>query len=395
MNIGFDKLANTLLLASFLFLAPRRYDGDQIFSLVACMVLVALSAFYPAKRQVDLRFPAAFFIFACAVGLWEFAWFKIYALVVLFIGLGALKVFAERTSLDIKAFGKLMFCVCVLLIAHVLFQKTGLDKIYVTSFVETAGVFTKPWALGCFAALTIPFLFATHPALPIIALPLLYWSQSTLCIAAGLIGWIYLAAPKHRNILVVFLPAAVTAYILKENNIDNHRFEIWKNTWQYVQETPWFGHGWGGWRHAGFAHNINDIWVVQPWAHNEFYQTLFDLGRIGLGMLVAWIVMLWLGVRKELRAAILILCLLAFFHPLMRWGRLVLLPMVILGFCVADFKRIYPFQDVQHLQASIFRRAYAILGKALGSRKQSKAYTCRELQPCVSALANANPSSSE
>jgi O-antigen ligase len=340
--LRFDLLASILLLASFFFIAPRRYDGDQIFSLVACMVLVALSAFYPAKRQVDLRLPAAFFIFACAVGLWQFAWFKVYALVILFIGFAALKVFAERTDLNLKRFGWMMFGVCVLMILHVQIQKAGLDGFYVTVFVESAGVFIKPWALGCFAALCVPFLFAVHPALPAVAFPLLYWSHSTLCVAAGLAGWAYLAAPKFRWILFALLPVAVGAYIFKEGHVDNHRLEIWKNTWKYVQEAPWLGHGWGGWRHAGFVRQINDVWVGQPWAHNEFYQTLFDLGRVGLAMLLAWVAMLWLGVRKELRAAILILCLLAFFHPLMRWGRLVLFPMMILGFSVADATRRGP-----------------------------------------------------
>lgn len=376
------------MLASFCFIAPLRYDGDQIFSFVACMVLAALSTFYPVKRQVDTSWLAILFVFACSTALWEFAWFKIYALAIVFVALVALKAFAERTDLDLKWFGKTLFVMCLLTWAHVEAQHRGWDPVYAVASLDKGGVFFKPWALGCFAALAVPFLYAANRWAPVVALPLLWHSRSTLCVAAGLIGWLCFLPTKTRRIFFGLLPLVVLGYIaLVDREIESHRLQMWKNAWQYVQETPWLGHGWVGWKNAGFYHVINGENIVQPWAHNEFYQVLFDLGRVGLGILVGWLLVLWLGVRKELKVALFILALLCFFHPVFRWGRLVIFPMLVLGFCVADAKKIYSYKGAQESWAAICQRVSAIRETVRGSRKRARVYTKTALLLYVPSLA--------
>lgn len=332
----FDILASTLLLASFLFIAPLRYDGDQIFALIACMVLASLASFYPAKRHVDTRIPATFFVFATAVGLWEFAWFKVYALVVLFIGLAALKTFAERTAGNFRFYGWVLLATACVVNAHLWMQLNGWDPVWAVTFRDQGAMFGKPWALGSFAAMSVPFLYAVHPVAPILVTPLLWFSHSSLCVAAGLLGWWLCMGRTWRWITVCLVPIGALYYLGHDGGPENHRVEIWKNTWHFVVERPWFGRGYGSWEHSGFVRFINGEGVAQPWAHNEFYQILYELGVVGAVLLVGWVLWLFVKIERFLKAALVVTCACAFFHPIMHWGRLVLFPILILGLCLAD-----------------------------------------------------------
>ena len=340
--LRFDILASILLLASFLFIAPLRYDGDQIFALVACMTLASLASFYPAKRHVDTRIPAVFFILAVSVGLWEFAWFKIYALVVLFIGLAAIKTFAERTTLNLKFYGWVLLSICVLANIHLVLQFNGLDPVWAVAFRDQGAMFGKPWALGSFAAMSVPFLFAVHPAAPLVAAPLLWFSHSSLCVAVGMFGWWLCLNRTWKWITACLVPVGALYYLGHDGGPENHRIEIWKNTWHFIVERPWFGRGYGAWEHSGFVHFINGDGVAQPWAHNEFYQILYELGVAGLLLLLGWVLWMLVRIDRTLKAALLVTCACAFFHPIMHWGRLVLFPVLILGLCVADATKKCP-----------------------------------------------------
>lgn len=335
----FDILASILLLASFVFIAPLRYDGDQIFSFVACMVIVSLSAFYQPKRFVDMRLPAALLILAASTTLWQFAWFKVYAMVVPFVGFLAVKVIAERTDGNIRRFGWVLLAVCLLSWIHVKLQIGGFDLLYSAAFQDNGGVFGKPWALGCFGALAIPFLFTLGSLAPAAALPILWYSHSSICVAAGLFGWWLCMNRKWKCWSALLLPFAIVFYLNRDGGVENHRVQIWKNVWPLVMEHPWFGRGYAAWKNFGFVHFINGEGVAQPWAHNDFYQTLFELGLVGLLLLLGWLMFLWVGVRRELKSALMVLSVLAFFHPMLHWGRVILLPLMIAAFCVADSRK--------------------------------------------------------
>ena len=285
----FDLLAGILLLASFIFIAPLRYDGDQIFSFVACMVIVSLSAFYKPKRSVDMRLPAALLILAASTALWQFAWFKVYAMVVPFVGFLAVKVIAERTDGNLRRFGWALLAACLVSWLHVELQHRGLDPLYAAAFVDQGGVFGKPWALGCFAALAIPFLFTLGPLAPAAALPLLWHSHSSICVAAGLFGWWLCMSRYWRWATSCLAPAAIVYYLTRDGGFESHRMQIWKNVWPLVMEHPWLGRGYSAWKNSGFVHFINGDGIAQPWAHNDFYQTLFELGLVGLVLLVGWL----------------------------------------------------------------------------------------------------------
>ena len=88
--------------------------------------------------------------------------------------------------------------------------------------------------------------------------------------------------------LVLFLFIANFEAFLTANNRDvslSGRRELWDTLWQFIQEKPWLGYGYGGF-FSGKSREASILWQIHDWvpvhAHNGFIQLWLNLGFIGL-----------------------------------------------------------------------------------------------------------------
>lgn len=324
----FGNLVLVLLCVSFIFIAPSRFDWDQIYCLCAFMGIIAISFNVTPKRQVKLGYPGLLLLLALITLAMSFLYYKLLIIFYCCIGFMTIKVMAERLEDNfIKKLGYFMAAFCAASIVYVQMQLHGLDTVYQPTFQDFGGSFGKPWALGCMAVMAIPFIWNVNKFLCILPGILVYYSHSSSCVLAACIVLICLLPRRYCLFGLGFLVIAVSSYIWYEGEIESHRLQVWKNVWPYAMERPIHGHGIGSFLHGAFLHitgtGISKNYHHWPWLHNEFYQYFYEQGIIGLSILAAWLISLLLIEDKIIRIALLGFCIVCFFHPVMHWGRLI------------------------------------------------------------------------
>lgn len=329
----FGNLVLVLLCVSFIFIAPARFDWDQMFCLGACMGLSVLSFAIPPKRYIPLKYPILLFLLILATLASNFFYHKLLVVFNCFIGLVTIKTLAERLETGfITKLGYVLTAFCALSIIYVWMQQNGLDPIYQPTFNDVGGSFGKPWALGSMAVMAMPFVWNIRKWLIVLPALLVFHSHSVLCVFAAYFVLLMLVRKRYMIIGLILMIASVCWYISYECGVETHRIQVWKGVWPYAMETPWFGHGIGSFLHRAFAHSVGPGQIQhQPWLHNEFYQYFYEQGAIGLGILGAWITSMLFVKNRITRAALAGLCILCMFHPVMHWGRLIFLGCLIIA----------------------------------------------------------------
>lgn len=70
------------------------------------------------------------------------------------------------------------------------------------------------------------------------------------------------------------------------------RLKAWEFSWQQIRQAPWLGHGIGTYREKAYANfegsPICQLGVCEQ-PHNQFFMTAVEIGVIGIGLLIAWI----------------------------------------------------------------------------------------------------------
>ncbi len=325
-------LVSLILIGSWLFFLPGRFDGDQIFVLSSLMAVCAASQFIRPVRSVDTKWLAFCVLLAILTMFLNAAWFKVYMLTNLTLGAMAVKLIAERIEDD-------TFLSVILLNALLIaFLMLITPNIYATMYQDAGAFMGKPWALGSFAAISLPLVIRMNPAFGVAAAPLLFASRSSVCVLAGGVAVLWLLWEKRPSWAILSgLVGGLGAVfmIVREGGLESHRFEVWKNSLKYAIEHPIWGHGFGSWAHFGFAHSNGSELQHWPWAHNEFYQQFFEQGIVGFVILLAF---LW-SIRKcsrNTQAALLAMSILAFFHPVLHWAKLIPLCIVVFALAVKE-----------------------------------------------------------
>lgn len=325
-------LVSLTLIGSWLFFLPGRFDGDQIFVLSSLMAVCAASQFIRPVRSVDTKWLAACVLLAILTMFLNAAWFKVYMLTNLTLGAMAVKIIADR--IQSKTFLGILLLNALAIAGLMLIT----PNIYSTMFQDQGAFMGKPWALGSFAAISLPLVTLVHPAYGLFAAPLLLASHSSVCVLAGGVAvlwllWGYRPLWAILSGLVGCLGGVIM--VIQEGGMEIHRFQVWMNSFKIAIEQPFFGHGFGSWAHMGFAHSNGSELQHWPWAHNEFYQHFFEQGIVGLVVLSGF---LW-SLRKcsrNTQAALLAMSILAFFHPVLHWAKLIPLCIVVFALAVKE-----------------------------------------------------------
>jgi O-antigen ligase len=110
--------------------------------------------------------------------------------------------------------------------------------------------------------------------------------------------------------LLPLIPQAFWARMLKSAVVERGSFEAysffvrvygWRTAWRVVQEHPWAGIGYLGFRFV--SHSYNELRLVLITVENYFYETLVGMGVVGLALLALVIVRLFQLGREVGRAA--------------------------------------------------------------------------------------------
>jgi O-antigen ligase len=92
------------------------------------------------------------------------------------------------------------------------------------------------------------------------------------------------------------------ASLAKEDTL-NSRLTLYRDTWRMAAEKPWFGWGLDSYAHVFRIFNTQravELWVWIPFyakAHNDWLQSLAEVGFIGTGLLALLVLLPLLSVR--------------------------------------------------------------------------------------------------
>jgi len=179
------------------------------------------------------------------------------------------------------------------------------------TFVEPAyfgkpmGFLTHTNYFGSLMALGLPLVWSLVgllPAAALYALIITSWSGGPIISAS--VGAILMAWPslsrRWRAVLVGVCVASVGWVMTVHEWRLSGRWQVWQAIWPEVKRYPLIGQGLGSWRIWADNYNVKlSVAANKPvvfatlQAHNEAYQLWFELGLIGLGLGLAWV--LWLG----------------------------------------------------------------------------------------------------
>lgn len=337
----FNILVRLFLFLSLTVVVQDRVNGDENVALTGLMILSAASFFIKPKRRVEIKYLIAPFFFALiTLFLSKYVVVMASALKV-FAALCAIKAIGENFDMNLKTVGLWMIGFILISLSFVGWQYTGQEPFFFPAFQEVAGMSFRPWILGCSVVLAIPFLVAIHPALFFLAFPLLWVSHSTVCMITGILAAGIVLIQRRKQISNLWFFLAIPALILfsQTDKFDHNRIEVWVNSFKHL-ENIWIGRGLGAWAHSAFIHQATKpdgeilVWL---WAHNEFYQYLFEQGIFGLSLLLVSVFFIFKSATSSVtRSALLSLVMLSMVHPVFHWGKVSVFAILIISIAIAE-----------------------------------------------------------
>jgi hypothetical protein len=156
------------------------YKPQELFFQYSVFIFVGISFIVPIKREVQNKTLAILFFFMMAhTLLMHYEPQARMALVNTFLGVLAIKIIAERVCLNFKKIGILFLGFVFLNLFWIVLQMMNKDPIFTNLFyqnmpeIDHVGFMGARFALGCMAALVLPFIYYLHPAFCIFLIPLL------------------------------------------------------------------------------------------------------------------------------------------------------------------------------------------------------------------------------
>lgn len=324
------------------------YMTQQLFFRYGIFVLFCLSMMIRPKRIIRFYSLPCFFVFAVLIAcFYEFGTQTRHHLMNLFTGLLFYKLVFENFNFGkIKQFAFWIGCVLLLNMFICSFQAFGqpmifqaINPVLASPQDSIVGLMRQKVQLGVLCSMVGPFILAFSPFFAILFVPFLYWSKSSAALMAFLISslvWVYLRFWKKGTDLFKFCSLVVLAalssmaviYVLQYDMPTgqfSERFQLWRFSLDIaLKSSPIIGLGIGSFSRMNFSREQVGIKEPLVWneAHNEFLQTFFEFGAIGLFIVLAFI----LARHKEfikfrgdqviqaLYATCLSICLVSFFH---------------------------------------------------------------------------------
>jgi O-antigen ligase len=100
------------------------------------------------------------------------------------------------------------------------------------------------------------------------------------------------ASPNTQERLALGWKEAATFQQDGERTSVGARLRAWEFSWQQIRQAPWLGHGIGTYREQAYANfqgsPICQLGVCEQ-PHNQFLMTAVEIGVMGIGLLLAWI----------------------------------------------------------------------------------------------------------
>lgn len=349
-----DTYLKILLLGSVFFYWPNMIalHPQMVFLHYGIMGLFGVSLISSRLRNTKSLFLGLVLIYAlCHTVLWHFDIPSRKVLINFFMGFVMVKIVSEYSNLDYKSYGKVFFWFAIFNLAWMVLQKTGNDPIFSpipqegVSWTDTVGFFNARYAAGCYAVLTLPFVYALSPYACLVLLPLAVVGKSSTVILAFSASFLLLSWFRNRKLFwfsSFFLVLGAFFYVFyfdMPSGQFNKRFEVWKTGVRYLKDHIWLGFGLGGWAEAKFVgiqgNGKPEEWL---WAHNEFLQYLFELGLIGGLFLFGYFRELHKKMNRSLvpLAAFMNLMIVSFAHFPFHVGRLAGFSAFIIGLMEAE-----------------------------------------------------------
>jgi O-antigen ligase len=152
--------------------------------------------------------------------------------------------------------------------------------------------------LGSLLAVISPVIFFASPVMALLAVPMLCVANSSAAVVsyAVSIGLLILLKMKriYAILAVVVILVAGGLYVYKfdlPGGQFKERFKVWNAVYgEGLKRNPFFGSGSGSYAKLNLmTMQKNGEPQVWTWAHNEYIQSFFEFGFIGLGLIVIYL----------------------------------------------------------------------------------------------------------
>jgi hypothetical protein len=314
---AFEYCLKAFLVIGTMFYIPFKGPGDpvsqgymvqELFFRYGVMTLFFVSMALRPIRSMSLSHLAVFGIFAVAssVGYGMDVSLR-HKLLNVFFGLLFFKLCFENTRLsELPKFAWWFGWLLVANLAIVALQQNALDPVMskVGTIHEdisnmTVGFMRAKVHLGVLAALLAPMVVFFAPCFALAVLPLLWYGQSSAAVASCVLClglWAFLNIPRRwfvvLSVLGLLAGGAFVMFYDMPGGQFAERFKVWHAATSIGLKTnPWVGNGIGSFARFNFQTlqpgSENLSWT---WCHNEFIQSFFEFGIIGIGIIVSFLI---------------------------------------------------------------------------------------------------------
>jgi hypothetical protein len=154
--------------------------------------------------------------------------------------------------------------------------------------VDLVGLFGSRFAMGCWAALALPFVFSVHPACCLILLPLFFYSKASTAVLAGVLCFQALMWFRNKKLFWIgsaLIGAGACWYVFNDSHSGQFmkRIQIWWVSLTLLKSEMWFGMGLGQWKEAMVMTQQETSAELKYWSflHNDILQFVWEVGVVG------------------------------------------------------------------------------------------------------------------
>lgn len=316
------------------------YLVQELFFRYGTMGLFALSMVLKPKRRLNEHSLWLFFSYVLISSLFNgFTNFERHSILNIFFWLMLYKVIFENFDFNqIKfiawALGLLLFAnlaMCAIQFNGIPFLFTNASNA-VPGVLDTCMGFMKVKAfLGILCAILFPILIVYAPVFSICIIPLMFFGVSSASMLALLISSSFMALKFFgKTTALVAIGAVLAASVAFVVFYDfpggqfGERFKTWLGVSELAMKmNPITGSGIGSFKQLNFAlMQDNGEPIVWTWVHNEFIQSFYEIGAIGVGLILYYLHRIkfyadWFGKDKMLTvfsACVIAVLVISLFH---------------------------------------------------------------------------------
>lgn len=283
------------------------YNIQELFFRYGVVWLFGLTLFVEPLRKANLKTLGVLLLYVLAIStMISFDIQQRRQILNLFVGILFFKIVVE--NFDFKALRFIVWCLFGILLVNVIFcflQMANHDPVFVAmnktvqGFPRPVGLMRLEAHLGTMAAILGPLLVIVSPWLLIVTLPLFYFGTSSVAIVAFILSMAFVfwgRVPKRTFILAAVLILLAGVYYIVKFDMPGgnfgYRFHVWfMGLREVLTRTMFYGFGIGSWAlwAPQTAQQTNSDPLTWLWAHNEYLQVFFELGIVGLIILLVWL----------------------------------------------------------------------------------------------------------